>query len=81
MGTFVAPIGSATVAMPAAMRWSDRHAVVVRPARLNIVGNVEDVDEILENVTDDAGNFIYPADAAAATAQQDAVRDGNVPKD
>lgn len=43
--------------------------------------NVEDVDEILENVTDDDGNFIYPADAAAATAQQDAVRDGNVPKD
>ena len=46
MGTFVLPIGSATVAIPAAKRWSDRHAVVVRPARLNIVGNVVDVDEL-----------------------------------
>lgn len=46
MGTFVLPMGSATVAIPAVNRWSDLHAVVVRPARLNIVGNVEDVDEL-----------------------------------
>ena len=46
MGTLVAPIGSATVAIPAAMRWSDLHAVVVLPVRLNIVGDVEDVDEL-----------------------------------
>lgn len=47
MGTLVAPIGSATVAMPAAMRWSDRHAVVVLPARLNIVEDDVDVDELV----------------------------------
>jgi hypothetical protein len=46
MGTLVAPIGSATVAIPAAKRWSDLHAVVVLPVRLNIVGDVEDVDEL-----------------------------------
>ena len=44
MGTLVAPIGSATVAMPAAARWTARHAVVVLPARLSIV---EDYDELV----------------------------------
>ena len=43
MGTLAAPIGSATVAMPAAARWTARHAVVVLPARLSIV---EDDDEL-----------------------------------
>ena len=42
---------------------------------------VEDVDEVLASVTDADGNFIWPEDAAAATSQQDAVRDGNQPKD
>lgn len=43
--------------------------------------DVDDVDEWLEQVTDSDGNFIYPADAAAARAQQDAVRAGDNPKD
>ncbi|CAN7195368.1 hypothetical protein [Knoellia sp. LjRoot47] len=43
--------------------------------------DVEDVDEVLKLVTDADGNFIYPADRAAATSQQDAVRDGDVPQD
>lgn len=43
MGTLVAPMGSATEAIPAAIRWSDRHAWVVLPVRLNIV---EDADEL-----------------------------------
>lgn len=42
--------------------------------------DVEDVDEVLALVTDDDGNFVYPDDADAARAQQDAVRDGDVPK-
>lgn len=46
MGTFVAPMGSATEAIPAAARWIDLHAFVVLPVRLNIVGDVEDVDEL-----------------------------------
>ena len=46
MGTLVAPMGSATVAIPAAARWMDLHAFVVLPARLNIVVNV--VDDELE---------------------------------
>ena len=46
MGTFVAPMGSATVAIPAANRWSDLHACVVLPVRLNIVVDAADVDEL-----------------------------------
>ena len=45
MGTLVAPMGSATVAMPAAMRWMDRHAALVLPARLNIVVDDVEADE------------------------------------
>ena len=37
MGTFVAPMGSAAVAMPAASRWSDRRIAAVLEERLNIV--------------------------------------------
>lgn len=40
---------------------------------------VEDQDEILDQLVDDQGNFVYPADSAAATAQQDAVAAGDVP--
>lgn len=40
---------------------------------------VDDVDELLEQLLDDQGNFVLPDDAAAARAQQDAVRDGDVP--
>ena len=40
---------------------------------------VQDPDEILEQLVDDQGNFVYPDDAAAARAQQDAVAAGNVP--
>ena len=36
MGTLVAPIGSAAVAMPAASRWSDRLAALVLEARLSM---------------------------------------------
>lgn len=46
MGTLVAPIGSATVAMPAANRWAARHACAVLPVRLNIVVDAADVDEL-----------------------------------
>ena len=38
MGTFVAPMGSAAVAIPAASRWSDRFAALVFVARLNMSG-------------------------------------------
>lgn len=40
---------------------------------------VENVDEVLAKVTDDNGDFVPPMDAAAATAQQDAVAAGNLP--
>lgn len=40
---------------------------------------VEDIDEILDSVTDDNGDFVFPADSAAATAQQDAIAAGNLP--
>jgi hypothetical protein len=40
---------------------------------------VENIDEILESVIDDQGNFVFPADAAAANAQQNAVAAGNQP--
>lgn len=40
---------------------------------------VENVDEILEQVTDDNGDFVPPADALAAARQQAAVAQGNVP--
>ena len=46
MGTFVAPIGSATVAIPAAIRWTAFHACAVLPVRLNIVVDAADVDEL-----------------------------------
>ncbi len=36
MGTLVAPMGSAAVAMPAASRWSDRLAALVFEARLSM---------------------------------------------
>lgn len=49
-------------------------------ARLLLVAlGVEDVDEVLEELVDDQGNFVYPDDKAAATAQQDAVAAGNLP--
>jgi hypothetical protein len=41
--------------------------------------DVDNIDEILEKVTDDDGNFVTPRDATAARAQQDAVAGGNVP--
>ena len=44
MGTLVAPMGSETVAMPAANRWRPLHAFVVFPERLNIVEDAVDVD-------------------------------------
>jgi hypothetical protein len=40
---------------------------------------VEDIDEVLDMVTDDNGDFVFPADAAAATAQQNVVAAGNLP--
>lgn len=40
---------------------------------------VEDVDTWMEKLVDADGNFISPVDAAAATAQQDAVARGDVP--
>lgn len=42
---------------------------------------VSDVDELLAQLTDGDGNFVDPFDAAAARAQQDAVRAGDQPKD
>ena len=46
MGTLVAPMGSATVAIPAANRWTERHAALVLPARLNIVECADDDGEL-----------------------------------
>lgn len=40
---------------------------------------VDDIDDWLEQITDADGNFVPPADAAAARSQQDAIRDGSVP--
>jgi hypothetical protein len=51
--------------------------LIVKLAMLAL--GVEDVDDWLEQVTDDAGQFVDPVDAAAARSQQDAVRDGNLP--
>ena len=45
MGTFVAPMGSAAVAIPAASRWSDRFAALVFVARLNMSGRGEESSE------------------------------------
>ena len=39
-------MGSAAVAMPAANRFAERHAALVLPARLNIVEDDVDVDEL-----------------------------------
>ncbi len=49
-------------------------------ARLLLMAlDVDNVDEILDQLTDGAGNFVYPDDAAAARAQQDAVAGGDQP--
>lgn len=49
-------------------------------ARLAMLAlGVDDIDAWLEKIVDADGNFIPPADAAAATAQQDAVAAGDVP--
>lgn len=49
-------------------------------ARLAMLAlEVEDVDTWMEKLVDADGNFIPPVDAAAATAQQDAVAAGDVP--
>lgn len=54
MGTLVLPIGSATVAIPAAIRWRPFQAVCVLPARLNIAAKVvEDDENDEENVVED----------------------------
>ena len=50
MGTFVAPMGSAAVAIPAASRWSDRFAALVFVARLNMSGGGE-VEKTTEPAT------------------------------
>lgn len=42
--------------------------------------DVENIDEILETVTDGDGNFVPPRDATAARSQQNAIRDGNQPE-
>lgn len=47
---------------------------------LLVVLGADNVDEVLEQLTDDDGNFVYPDDAAAARAQQDAVAAGDQPK-
>lgn len=49
-------------------------------ARLAMLAlGVDDVDSWLSKIVDADGNFIPPADSAAATAQQDAVARGDVP--
>lgn len=48
MGTLVAPMGSATVAIPAANRCIERKAALVLLARLNIVEDDVGVDELVE---------------------------------
>ena len=49
-------------------------------ARLAMLAlGVDDIDAWLEKIVDANGEFIPPADAAAATAQQDAVAAGDVP--
>jgi hypothetical protein len=44
---------------------------------LLIALQVDNVDEVLAKVTDDAGNFLPPRDATAARSQQDAVAGGD----
>lgn len=49
-------------------------------ARLLLVAlDVEDVDEVLAELVDDDGNFVYPDDAAAARSQQNAIAAGIPP--
>jgi len=45
---------------------------------LELLG-VRDIDELLAELVDDQGNWVDPADAAAARAQQNAVLHGDVP--
>lgn len=40
---------------------------------------VDDIDDWLEKITDDEGNFVEPADALAARSQQDAIARGDQP--
>ena len=49
MGTFVAPMGSAAVAIPAASRWSDRLAALVFEARLSM--SLEGVERTTRSTT------------------------------
>lgn len=40
---------------------------------------VENADEVIKSCTDEQGNFVYPADAAAAASQQNAIANGDQP--
>ena len=62
MGTLVAPMGSATVAMPAANRLAERNTALVLPARLNIVEDDADTDE-LEGVKGGGEDQDVPAES------------------
>ena len=58
MGTFVAPMGSAAVAMPAASRWRDRVAVLEEDARLSMAEDVEGVEETKAGLASDGGDQV-----------------------
>ncbi len=57
MGTLVSPILSATLAMPFAMLWMERHAWEEREARLSIV---DDVDGVLGRVGGNGPFYLVP---------------------
>lgn len=62
MGTFVAPMGSAAVAKPAAKRCAGRHADPEREARVNIV------EDVVEDVDDVGGGKVKTANLKSASA-------------